>query len=515
MADDMGFSDIGCYGSEIETPNIDKLAAGGLRFTQFYNGARCCPTRAALLTGLYAHQAGMGGMEPDRKIPGYRGNINKQCVTLAEALKLAGYSTFMTGKWHLTNRRTARTEEDKFYWPCQRGFDRFFGTIAGAGSFFQPATLTRDNENIEQTAREDPDFYYTDAISDHAAGFIREHVAADAARPFFLYVPYTAPHWPLHARDRDIAKYRGRYDRGWDVIRKERHQRMINMGLIDPKWTLPERDKRVLAWDEVDKKKVGGKVEEALDKVNRTLKEEMARKMEVYAAMIDSMDQGIGRIVETLTELGQLDNTLVIFLADNGGCDEWGTYGFGWNRLIANGADAGTRDSSISYGPAWAHVSNTPFRWYKLYTHEGGISTPLIAHWPARIKDHGKLRSQLGHIIDVMPTLLEVAGGEYPRQHAGEKIWPMEGKSLVPALDNKPVERECLFWEHIGNRAVRQGKWKLVARRPTGPWQLYDMEADRTETNDLSQKHPEKVKELAEKWDAWAKRANVMPWPWK
>ncbi|MBN1846876.1 MAG: sulfatase-like hydrolase/transferase, partial [Sedimentisphaerales bacterium] len=276
MSDDMGYSDIGCYGSEIETPNLDALAANGLRFTQFYNTARCCPTRASLLTGLYPHQAGIGHMMEDRKLAGYRGDLNPNCLTIAEVLKLAGYRTYMTGKWHVTPCR--RDQLSKHNWPCQRGFDRFFGTIHGAGSFYDPNTLTRDNEFIVP----DEDFYYTDAISDNAVRFLQDHHNSDGDRPFFLYVAYTAAHWPLHALPKDIAKYRGKYDQGWDALRRQRLERMVELGLVDAKWRLSERDESVPAWQDARRK------------------DWHARRMEVYAAMIDNMDQGIGRIVKTL-----------------------------------------------------------------------------------------------------------------------------------------------------------------------------------------------------------------------
>jgi arylsulfatase len=513
MADDMGYSDIGCYGSEIETPNIDKLAANGMRFTQFYNGARCCPTRASLLTGLYAHQAGMGCMEPDWKVPGYRGNINKQCVTLAEALKHNGYSTYMSGKWHLTNKTRPKKDEDKFNWPCQRGFDKFFGTIAGAGNFFKPATLTRQNENIEHEARDDESFYYTDAISDNASEFVRDHGKDNTNDPFFLYVAYTAPHWPLHAKEKDIAKYRGKYDCGWDVVRGQRFERMRRMGIIDKNWKLSARDARVAAWDKIEKSDwenlENGKATELI-KDNDHFRSLMAEKMATYAAMIDCMDQGIGRIVKALRQTGKIENTLVVFLSDNGGCDEWGTYGFGWGNYSKTKKISGTAESNTSYGPAWAHVSNTPFRLYKLFVHEGGTATPFIMHWPGKISK-GQMTEQMGHITDVMPTFLEAAGGEYPDEYVGNKIQPMEGVSLLGACKGKEFEHDPVYWEHIGNHAIRVGDWKLVARGEHGPWELYNVVEDRTEQNNLADKMPEKVKQLSEMWFAWAKRCNVLP----
>lgn len=514
MADDMGYSDIGCYGGEIETPNIDRLAKNGIRYTQFYNGARCCPTRASLLTGLYAHQAGMGCMEPDWNHPGYRGNINKECVTIAEALKINGYSTYMAGKWHVTNKTKVKTEEEKYNWPCQRGFDRFYGTIAGAGNFYQPATLTRDNENIEAEARQDDTFYYTDAISDNASKFIKEHSANKPGKPFFLYVAYTSPHWPLHAKEKDIAKYRGRYDAGWDVIRKQRHERMIKMGIIDERWKLSARDKRVAAWDDLKESDwvnlENGSAAEFIKDADH-FRSLMSEKMSTYAAMVDCMDQGIGKTIEALKATNQLDNTLIIFLSDNGGCDEWGTYGFGWNNFAKTKQISGTKESNTSYGPAWAHVSNTPFRYYKLYTHEGGTATPLVVHWPDKIKKSRLDTKQVGHIIDVMPTFIDAAAANYPREYNDNNIQAMEGVSLIPSFEGKTIERQPLFWEHIGNHAVRAGDWKLVARGENGPWELYNLAEDRTEQNDLAKEMPEKVQELNDAWFKWAQRCRVLP----
>jgi arylsulfatase len=518
MADDMGYSDIGCYGGEIRTPNLDGLADGGLRFTQFYNTARCCPTRASLMSGLYQHQAGVGHMMGDYGIDSYRGDLSNNCVTIAEVLKLAGYGTYMSGKWHVTRHRGP--EGPKHNWPRQRGYDRFFGTIHGAGSFYDPCSLTRDNTQIPPG----DDFFYTNAISDNAVTFIREHKADN---PFFMYVAYTAPHWPMHALPEDIARYKGRYDEGWDALRAERHKRMIEMGIVDKKWELTPRDADVPPWEQTEDKQW------------------FQRRMEVYAAMVDCLDQGVGRIVEQLKESGHLENTLIFFLADNGGCaEEHGSDGpikpdplkeiplrpMDKNALQPDmqpkvtrdgrpvrtgyGVMPGSADTYIAYGRPWANSSNTPFRLYKHWVHEGGISTPLIAHWPACIKAHGKLRRQPGHLIDIMATCVDVAGAEYPSEYKGNKITPMEGKSLVPAFDNKPIQREAIYWEHEGNRAVRQGKWKLVSKHP-GQWELYDIEADRTELTDLAQKYPQKVEQLEALYKSWAARCGVIPWPKK
>ncbi len=519
MADDMGFSDIGCYGGEINTPNLNELAAGGLRFTQFYNTARCCPTRASLMSGLYQHQAGVGHMMGDYGYDGYRGELSNRCVTIAEALKTAGYSTYMSGKWHVT--KSTKPDGDKHNWPRQRGFDRFFGTIHGAGSFYDPNTLTRDNTQIVPGSK---DFYYTDAISDNASKFISEHKGEN---PFFMYVAYTSPHWPMHAKPQDIARYKGRYAGGWDALRAERHKRMIEMGIVDSKWKITPRDEAVAPW------------EEAKDK------EWFERRMEVYAAMVDCMDQGVGRIVRALKRTGKFDNTLVFFLADNGGCaEEYGSRGavkpdpsrpvvlkpMGRDELQTRMQPAVTRDGRpvrtgygvmpgpadtyIAYGKAWANASNTPFRLYKHWVHEGGISTPLVAHWPGGIKAQGELRAQPGHLIDIMATCVDLSGANYPAEYKGNKIYPMEGRSLAPAFDNKPIEREAIYWEHEGNRAVRKDNWKLVSRHP-GQWELYDLDADRTELNNLADKHPQKVAQLKTLWESWAKRVGVQPWPVK
>jgi len=531
MSDDMGYSDLGCYGGEIQTPNLDALAAGGLRFTEFYNTARCCPTRAALMTGLYSHQAGVGHMMEDRgaEFPGYRGDLNRNCLTIAEAVKLAGYRAYMAGKWHVT--RHVADDGPKHNWPLARGFDRFYGMISGAGSFYDPYTLTRDNRLISPYA--DPEYqpetyYFTDAISDHAVRFIGEHQRQHAGQPFFMYVAYTAAHWPMHALPEDIAKYRGKYDAGYEPIRRARLAKAARLGLIDYAQGLSPQAE---SWDEV-----ANKAREAAC-------------MEVYAAMVDRMDQGVGKIVAELKRTGRLDDTLVFFLQDNGGCAEAMGRGPTKNRLdgprperpslpplaakalpgglvppqtrdgypVRQGPNVtpGPADTYVAYGRSWANVSNTPFREYKHWVHEGGVSTPLIVHWPQGIAAKGELRRQPGHLIDIMATCVDVAGAEYPKKLGDHSLTPLEGKSLLPALADRPIERDAIFWEHEGNRAVRSGDWKLVAKGPGGPWELYDIAKDRTESNDLSAKRPEKVQELVAKWEAWAARANVLPWVWK
>ncbi|MCZ6632147.1 MAG: arylsulfatase [bacterium] len=502
LNDDMGYSDIGCYGGEVQTPNLDRLAANGLRFTQFYNTARCCPTRASLLTGLHPHQASVGHMMDDLEYEGYRGDLNFRSVTIAEVLKSAGYATYMSGKWHIT----LHTEGPKHSWPRQRGFDRFFGIITGAANFWKPQTLTRENTQI--TVDEFPeDFFFTDAISDQAADYIQEHADANTDQPFFLYTAYTAPHWPLHAHEEDIEKYKGRFAAGWDQLREERIQRMREMGILKDTWGLSERDPSQVPWEEAENK------------------EWQQRRMEVYAAQIDRMDQGIGRILQALEKTGQMDNTLIMFLADNGGCaEELG------NRMrspiiappttrdgrpVQRGNDPsvmpGSEETYQSYGIPWANVSNTPFRLYKHWVHEGGISTPFIAHWPDQISDKGVFRHQPGQLTDVMATCLEVAEAEYPETYNDNDILPLEGTSLVPIFDNQDNGKDHLIWEHEGNGAVRKGKWKLVCRFP-GDWELYDIEADRSELNNLAGDNPEVVAELDAIFKAWAERCDIQPW---
>lgn len=488
MADDMGYSDIGCYGGEVHTPNLDRLAAGGLRFSQFYNAARCCPTRASLLTGLYPHQAGIGHMVADRGYPAYQGYLNDRCVTIAEALKLAGYRTLMAGKWHVGEQRP--------HWPTDRGFDRYFGLISGAANYFDPTKTKAKGVTRKMALDDEPyeppkeGFYMTDAFSDHAVKFIDETGRDD--KPFFLYLAYTAPHWPLHARPEDIAKYKGKYLEGWDKLRGERYARMVRMGLISDRWKMSPRDATTWPWDDEEDKEL------------------MDLKMAVYAAQIERMDHGIGRVLSKIKELGEEENTLVMFLADNGGCAEGGQKGFD-NRK--NGLPPGGVDSYMSYGLSWANASNTPFRRYKHWVHEGGVATPFIARWPAVIKNGGTITNQAGHIIDVMATCLDAAGVEYPAMHKGSTLTALEGKSLLPVFESgRRPGHEAIYWEHEGNRAVRQGKWKLVAAHGD-PWELYDLEADRTELNNLADKHPDKVNELKALYDGWAERCGVRPWP--
>jgi len=482
LADDMGFSDIGCYGSEIPTPHLDRLAARGLRFTQFYNAARCCPTRAALLTGLYPHQAGVGHMEPDFRLPGYRGFLNGTCVTLAEALGPAGYQTFIVGKWHVGTQRGC--------WPLARGFERFYGVPQGPGHYFHPLPgrpLVLDDHQIEPPA----DWFSTEAFTDYAIQFIQ--AAAQRDKPFFCYLAYYAPHYPLQARPADIQRNLGKYAEGWAPLRAARYARQVQQGIVRPEWRLSDPHPQVPPWNDVEDR------------------QEMDRRMAVYAAQVAKLDAGIGKVVGALEELKILDNTLLVFLSDNGGDAAGGPLGFAGHGRGDPKAVIGTAESYASYGLAWANVSNTPFRAFKAEVFEGGIATPLIVHWPARIRSGGGLRHQVGHVIDIMPTLLDAAGAKYPQTRNGKPTTPPEGMSLLGAIDDRPAQERTLCWEHMGNRAARSGRWKLVAYH-RGPWELYDMETDRTETRDLAAQHPERVQELAALYDQWAERCNVRPW---
>ena len=533
LADDVGYSDIGCYGSEIETPNLDALAKTGIRFTQFYNTARCCPTRAALLTGLYAHQAGIGhmvdGAGPKLGVPAYAGELSHHAVTIAEVLKPSGYSSYVSGKWHVTGKTAPANLSAKRNWPLQRGFDRFYGTIHGAGSFFDPNTLTRDNQSISPFADSDyqpTEYYYTDAIGDHASKFITDHAKRKPDNPFFLYVAFTAAHWPMHAKEADIAKYKGRYDHGYDAIRAARLKKMEQLGLLDSRWQI---SRQAGDWDQVKNK------------------EWETRCMEVFAAMLDSMDQSIGRLVNTLKQNDQYENTLILYLQDNGGCAEaLGRNGNfqpkadgptlprmandalqpsmipkqtrdGFPVRQGTGVMPGAADTYISYGQGWANVSNTPFREYKHWQHEGGISSPLIAHWPKGISQErqGNLESRPSHLIDVMATCVDVTGATYPTDFESNTIEPMQGLSFASTFTNQDSLRSHpIFWEHEGNRAVRVGNWKLVSKHP-GDWELYEVVSDRTEMTNIASEQPHRVAEMSSLWNEWAQRVGVLPWPLK
>ncbi|MBL9117482.1 MAG: arylsulfatase [Verrucomicrobiaceae bacterium] len=483
LVDDMGFADLGCYGGEIPTPNLDGLAKKGLRFTQFYNTARCCPTRASLLTGLYPHQAGVGHMTGDKGLPGYRGRLNDTSVTIAEVLRPAGYFTAMAGKWHVGQEHGAT--------PWGNGFDRSLNAVAG-GFYFSGAGKAKLFLNGEELSKDDPgveqNWYSTDLWTTFGLKFIDE--ALEAKKPFYLHLCHNAPHFPLQAPADAIQMFRGKYKAGWGALRDARIQRQKEMGIIDAAWEKSPRPPAVKAW-----KDVSAEEQDRFDHI-----------MAVYAACVHRMDKAVGDLVAGLEKRGVLDDTLILFMSDNGGNAEAGPAG-------RSEGDPTLAASNWFCGESWAFLQNAPFRKYKHFNHEGGIATPLIAHWPKGIAAQNELRQQPGHLIDVMATVVDVSGAAYPQEFNGHAITPMEGRSLRPAFENKPIERDALYWEHEGNAAIRVGDDKLVRLGRNGAWELYDLKKDRTEMHDLAAAQPEKVKSLAAKWEAWAERAHVKPYP--
>jgi arylsulfatase A-like enzyme len=527
LADDLGYSDLSCYGGEIDTPNLDGLAKGGLRFSQFYNSARCCPTRAALLTGLYPHEAGVGMMTSDagEKFPGYRGAIQPYTVTLAQVLKAAGYRTAMSGKWHVGDRVS----------PIERGFADFYGFTRGyAVDSFAERMMMRLPAGKPQRQYKPGEYFATDAITDHALDFVAE--ARKSGAPYFLYLAYQSPHFPVQTRADDAAQYARTYDKGWDRLRAERLARMKKFGAVAQNTQLTPRSRIHLP--EVARR-LGSMTADGdnppWDSLDADRRADLAGRMKAYAGMVTGMDRNVGRLIADLKRSGELENTLILFLSDNGACAEWEPFGFDLNQpanvstgaginmgtpnmpnILHRGAALnamGGPDTLFSYGSAWANLSNTPWRLYKHYSHEGGISSPLIVHWPAGVKSRGQWGDQPGHVIDVMATLVDIAGGTYPKELAGVNIRPLAGVSLRPAFTNQPLARkEPLFFEHDGSRAVREGDWKLVRARG-GEWELYNLAADRTELKDLAAKYPERVKAMARLWEEWARRTNVLPRP--
>jgi arylsulfatase A-like enzyme len=508
LADDMGFSDIGCYGSEIATPNLDRLANTGVRFSQAYNTARCCPSRASLLTGLYPHQAGIGHMVGNYGVPAYQGYLRSDCVTVAEVMREAGYRTWMSGKWHVGGNQAP---DKPSTWhpgapdqptPLDRGFDRFFGTLGGAGSYYRPPLLMDQGKFITP----DQGFYYTNAIGDHACTMIRE--ATDAKKPFFGYVAFTSPHWPLHALPEDIERHRNRYRAGWDVLRTERHEGLRKAGIIGDNCPLSPRDKEVPAWDSLDASR----------------QEWESLRMATYAAIIDRMDRNIGRILDCLDATGQRDNTLIIFASDNGGSEELlrddgrnvaryhlpTSHGTLPRMGNIQGLAPGPEDTFMSYGRAWANASDTPFRQFKKWVHEGGIATPLIVNYPGYTGTHGRIARDPCHFIDILPTIMEFTGATHPETFHGRAMTPLAGRSVLPAAsEGRSLEPRPYFWEHSGNRAVRIGDMKLVADNES-PWELYDLSVDRTELNDLAATRATEVVAMEKRYQKWADSVGVI-----
>jgi arylsulfatase len=486
LADDMGFSDLGCYGSEIPTPHLDTLAAQGLRFTQFYNGARCCPSRASLLTGLYPHQTGVGYMMGRTDSPGYQGELNDRCVTIAEVLKTAGYFTAMTGKWHLGGL----TQNPK-NGPADRGFDRTL--ISPSGGFYyaegNKASLELNGDKIElKDTRLPHNWYSTDLWTTYGLKFIDE--ALDTKKPFYLHLCYNAPHYPLQASAEEIAAFRGKYKGGWEAIRAARYEKQIRLGVVDASGSKFPLPKELKPWKELSPEE----------------RDRQDHMMATYAAVVAHLDKSIGDLVAGLKERKVLDNTLILFMSDNGGNAETG--------IGKTSGDPSQGGSAWYCGMGWAYVQNTPLRMYKHFAHEGGISSPLIAHWPKGIRAKGELRSQPSHLIDIMATCVDIGEATYPTDFNGKSIQSLEGNSLLSVFANQTTERKKpLFWEHEGNAAIREGNMKLVRIGREGKWELYDVEKDRTELHDLAATLPELVKQLAGQWNLWADRTQIKPYP--
>lgn len=483
LADDLGFSDLGCYGSEIATPNLDALASGGLRFTQMYNTGRCWPSRAALLTGYYPHAVRRDTVEG---VPsGSNGVRPAWAPLLPELLEPLGYRSYHSGKWHVDGQ------------PLKCGFLHSYQIEGGQNNYFKTRGITDDEQPVAQTE----DYYVTAAIGDHAVRCLKEHAAEHASQPFFHYVCFTSPHFPLHAPAKDVARYRERYRQGWEVVQRQRYERMKELGIVTHE--LPAMEREVgppYAFPEALKKLGPGEVNRPIAWSDLTAEQQafQADKMAVHAAMIDRMDEAIGRVVAQLKTNGMLENTLILFASDNGASAEIMVRGDGHDQE----ASPGSAETYLCLGPGWSSAANTPLRRHKTWVHEGGISTPLIAHWPTGIAARGELRHTPAHLIDILPTVVHLAGGTLPEQWRDEPVPKKPGLSLVPLwTKDAPLERECLWWRHEGNRAIRVGDWKLVAAGKAARWELYNLASDRGEQQDLAEKMPEKAKELAGLWE--------------
>lgn len=502
MADDMGFSDLGCFGSEIATPHLDSLAYNGLRFTQFYNAARCCPSRAALLTGQYPHRVGIGDMIKGSPVfpPAYSGILSDSAATLPEILNQHGYRSYMSGKWHLSEKYLDKPQ------PLDKGFQRYFGLLEGASSYWDQRGWKDSQEDsmtyMLDSARFYPQsdsFYMTTACTDYAMRFLDQHQSAHGDKPFFLYLAYQAPHWPLHAPEKDMEPYRGKYQEGWDKVRQERYANQLAMDLFPKTYSLTQRNEEVPPWDSLSAE------EKQYEQWN----------METYAGMITNMDRNIGRLINQLRKQGELDNTLILFLSDNGGCHEEVE---DWSTAFEHPKKPGGPETFESYGPGWATVSNTPFKEYKSFIDEGGISTPFIVHFPKGLEQKGLYHKQFAHITDIMPTVLDLAGVTYPDSSDGVPVYDLPGTSFLPILngDTNFQGRQRICWEHNGNAGIRKGKYKLVSRWETYGeddnyhWRLYDMQADRSETTDISAERPELKEALIKEWNQWADSLGVM-----
>ena len=495
VADDLGYSDLGCYGGEIDTPHLNSLAEGGIRLTRFYNIGRCCPSRACILTGQYPHRVGLGHMTQDIGQPGYRGRLSDEAQTIAQVLQAGGYRSFISGKWHLG------TED-----PTKHGFEEFYGTLASAKTFWDPDHFLRLPTGHPKREYEAGNFYGTDAVTDHALDFLNQ-ARETPDKPWFLYLACNAPHFPLQAPKKDIAKYADRFHDGWDVLREKRLARMKKLGIVAESTKLTPRS----PWWDYGEVNTGTNPEWTSLPGDR--RADLARRMAIYAAMVDRMDQNIGRVVSDLKRTGELDNTMIIFLSDNGACAEWDPHGFDIKsspnnilhtaKKIEQMGEPGTFHSA---GSGWANASNTPWRLYKHYAHEGGIASPCIVHFPGRWDRAGEIDHRRAHIMDLLPTIVDVAEVEY------QGTLKLPGQSLAPQLNGERVVRGAFYFEHEGNRAVLFGKWKLVALKGQ-PWELYDLKEDRSELNNLVDEKPQLAATIARSWDKWAKENLVTPLP--
>ncbi len=487
LADDMGFSDIGCYGSEIPTPNLDKLAYEGLRMTNFYNAGRCCPSRASLLTGLYPHQAGFGDMLQNKGTYAYQGYLSDSSVTIAQLLKQAGYHTITSGKWHVGTLQSALAHN--------RGFDKSFCMLNNGSSYFKNGPLYNDGRTVTfmqngQVVNRDTNYYLTQHFTDFAIEAIEAH--KNNNNPFFLYLAYTAPHWPIQALEEDIRLFRGKYIIGWDTIRERRLKKQIKEKILDKTIKLSSRHNKIPQWT-------------TLPESDRNLWDQ---RMAIYAAMIYRMDKGIGEILQKLREIDQDKNTLIIFLSDNGGSGDEVQKD---NLIIQRNGVPGTGVYIDSYQKNWGNVSNTPFSLFKKNMHEGGISTPFIAYFPGVIKP-GQINHSTGHIINILPTCIELAKIKYPQTFNGIRLKQLEGKSMINIFKGATSGNDTLYWEHEGNKAIRVDNWKLVYELEQNEWELYDLQTDRSETSNLSNKYSDKVKQLKATHDEWCSKVGVVDW---